>query len=117
MPEFPTSAYRSNRNYTEIKEEGSSVESKCTSIDFVGQMVEATSTGSGTVEVAVKIPQLVTEPGTPENESAYIYKEVIRTIGGGLAAVGLLTGPGTASYYLRYRTKDNTTVSLTMTAV
>lgn len=104
-----------NRNYTEIKEEGSSVETKCVSIDFVGQMVQAAATGGGAVEVTVSVPQVNTEPVTPENNSLYVFKDVVRTIGGGLAAVGLLVGPGTAHYYLRYRTSDNTTVSLELT--
>ena len=115
MPEFPTSNFISNRNYTNIKDEGTSVEDKCTSLDFVGQMVQAVSTGGGAVEINVVVPQVNTEPATPENNSLYVFKNVVRTIGGGLAAVGLLVGPGTAHYYLRYRTSDNTTVSLELT--
>ena len=112
---FPPNNAASARNYTEIKQDGEVLEQKCVSIDVVGEMLRATQLGDHAVQLSVGVPQYGTEPVSPEPNQLYVFKDVVRTIGGGLAAIGLLTGPGVSHYYLRYRTSDSTTVSLELT--
>lgn len=112
---FPANNAASARNYTTIKKDGVAVESKCTTIDFLGELTAVNSVGNREVQVQVALPQYITEPADPQPQDAWIFHDVVRSLGGGLAAIGLLLGPGVSHYYLKFRTLENTTVGVELT--
>lgn len=67
------------------------------------------------------IPQLDSDPASPKQQEAWVLKTVVGGGAGAGEAYGLLlslTQPGDGAditYALKYRTKDNTTVSVALT--
>lgn len=110
----------------ETKDEGISLTTTTSSLNFTGSGVTATNSGNDvTVDIsggASAIPEYTTDPVSPSPEDAWVLKTTSGGSGtsgkvfayGGLGFPLIQAGGGTTTYQFSYRTLEATTIRVTM---
>ena len=115
MSSWPPQTRLPSISYMAVSRDGSSVETACTEIDFVGTMKAVNSTGPGAVQISMGMQELTEDPASPQAGDCWILKEATRKISHSLPFIGLTTASVTYRFYLKYRTSLNTTLSFELT--
>lgn len=112
---WPPTERTSAVSYIDVGANSASVESKTTAINFSGSLMSASAIGGGSVNVAVGIQEVQSDPASPQAGDFWILRVENKNLRHSILQVGLSGPTDSYRYYFKYRTARNTTVSVELT--